>query len=115
MITNKSITLFHKTPNKGTIKWESYYINHVMWQGGEGASINKGYEKANDITLFIPYDKNPNLDDIPIKKGDIIVEGIVNQSIEMQSDLKMANYNITTLIKNNYGSYNMQHIFIGAK
>ena len=117
MTTNTSITLFHQVPDKVTraIKWEKYHIENVMWQGGEGASINKGYEKANDITLFIPYEKNPDLDNIPIKKGDIIVEGLTNQSIKMQSDLKMANYNITTLIKNKYGSYDMHHIFIGAK
>ena len=96
-------------------EWNRYIIQNVMWQGGKGASINKGYEKANDISIWIPYDQNENLDTIPFAIGDIIVKGIINDEINKQSDLKVDSYNITTFINNNYGSYDMQHIFIGAK
>lgn len=119
METNKSMTLYHKSdkpdPKTRLDKWIRYPIKNVMWQGGKGASVNKGYDKANDINIWIPYDQNENLDTIPFAIGDIIVEGIIEDEITKQSDLKVDNYNITTHINNNYGSYDMQHIFIGAK
>lgn len=117
MKTNSGMTLYHKRYNSTTRldEWDKYTIKNVMWQGGKGASINEGYEKANDISIFIPYNQNLNLENIPFSIGDIVVKGIINDKITKQSDLKIDNYNITTLINNNYGSYNMQHIQIGAK
>ena len=117
MKTNSGMTLYHKRYNSTARldEWDKYTIKNVMWQGGKGASINKGYEKANDISIFIPYNQNLNLENIPFSIGDIVVKGIINDKITKQSDLKIDNYNITTLINNNYGSYNMQHIQIGAK
>ena len=117
METNSSMTLYHKRLNKQTRidEWDRYLIENVMWQDGKGASINKGYDKANDISVWIPYDKNNELDKVPISIGDIIVQGTIKDKITKQSDLTVDNYNITTYIPNNYGSSDMQHIFIGAK
>lgn len=117
MITNSSMTLYHKryNSNKGLDEYDRYTIDYVNWQGGKGASIDKGYEKANDIKIWIPYLKNEDLSEIPFAIGDVIVKGVINDKIIKQSDLKVDNYNITTLIDNNYGSNNMQHIYIGAK
>lgn len=115
--TNSSMTLYHKRLNEQTRidEWDIYPIENVMWQGGEGASINKGYKKTNNISIWIPYDQNNNLDTIPFAIGDIIVKGTVEDTITKQSDLKVKNYNITTYIPNDYGSLDMQHVFIGAK
>ena len=98
MKTNSSMTLYHKDYNKKTRldEWIRYPIENVMWQGGEGASINKGYDKANDITVFIPYNKNKELENVPFSIGDIIVKGNIEDKIAKQSDLKVNNYNITT-------------------
>ncbi len=117
METNKSMTLYHKRYNPKTRidEWDRYSIKNVMWQGGKGASINKGYEKANDINVWIPYDQNEELEFISFTIGDIIVEGIVEDNITKQSDLKVDNYNITASINNNYGSFDMQHVYLGAK
>lgn len=117
METNSSITLYHKRLNEQTRidEWDRYPIDNVMWQGGKGASINKGYEKANDISIWIPYNQNQDLESIPFAIGDIIVKDIVKDKITKQSDLKVDNYNITTRINNDYGSYDMQHIYLGAK
>lgn len=111
------MTLYHKIFNKKTRidEWHQYPIDNVMWQGGKGASINKGYEKANDINIWIPYDQNDNLGTIPFAIGDIIVKDIIEDKIAKQSDLKVDNYNITTIINNEYGSFDMQHVYIGAK
>lgn len=117
MKINSSMTLYHKDYNKKTRldEWIRYPIENVMWQGGKGASINKGYDKANDITVFIPYNKNKELKNVPFSIGDIIVKEIIEDNITKQSDLKVNNYNITTIIDNNYGSSEMKHIQLGAK
>lgn len=117
MITNSSMTLYHKIFNSKTRldEWERYPIENVMWQGGKGASINKGYEKANDINVYIPYNNNGELEKVPFSIGDIIVKGSIENNITKQSDLMVDNYNITTLIDNNFGSDEMKHIQLGAK
>lgn len=117
MKTNSSMTLYHKYYNKKTRldEWIRYPIKNVMWQGGKGASINKGYDKANDITVFIPYDTNEELEKIPFSTGDIIVKGIIKDTINKQSDLNVDNYNITTFVDNNSDSDEMKHIQLGAK
>lgn len=117
MKTNSSMTLYHKDYNKKTRldEWIRYPIENVMWQGGEGASINKGYDKANDITVFIPYNKNKELENVPFSIGDIIVKGNIEDNIAKQSDLKVNNYNITTAINNIDYDDNMKHWYIGAK
>lgn len=117
METNTGITLYHKRYNTKTRidEWDRYPIENVMWQGGKGASINKGYEKANDISIWIPYEQNEELETIPFTIGDIVVKGIIEDEITKQSDLKIDNYNITTYINNDYGSFDMQHIYLGAK
>lgn len=117
MKTNSSMTLYHKDYNKKTRldEWIRYPIENVMWQGGKGASINKGYDKANDITVFIPYNKNKELENVPFSIGDIIVKEIIEDNITKQGDLKVNNYNITTIIDNNYGSSEMKHVQLGAK
>ena len=111
------MTLYHKVYDKATRldKWERYPIKNVMWQGGKGASLNKGYEKANDINVWIPYDSNEELEKVPFSIGDIIVKGLIEETIAMQSDLKVDNFNITTFIDNAYGSDSLKHIQIGAK
>ena len=111
------MTLYHKVYDKSTRldKWERYPIKKVMWQGGKGASINKGYEQANDISVFIPYDSNEGLEMVPFSIGDIIVKGNIKTEIKKQSDLSVDSFNITTLIYNDYGSDSMKHVQIGAK
>lgn len=117
MTTNTSMTLYHKrfNPNAKLDEWDRYPIGKVMWQGGKGASINKGYEKANDISIFIPSNENKELNKVPFSIGDVVVKGNIEDKITKQSDLKVDNYNITTLINNDYGSLDMQHIQLGAK
>lgn len=117
MKTNTSMTLYHKVYNskKHLDEWIKYTIENVMWQGGKGASINKGYEKANDINVFIPYNSNMELEKVPFSIGDIIIKGNMEDEITKQNDLKVDNYNITTLIKNDYVSDDMNHIQLGAR
>ena len=111
------ITIYHKILGLGKNP-DTFKINHlknVSWQGGDGASVNKGYEKANDIKLRIFKKDNQDVFELPFSIGDFIVLGITDQEISKQSDIKDKTYNITTIIPHKRGTITTQHIEIGAK
>lgn len=115
MITNSSITIYHKSglDEHKNIVWTKYIYNDTWYFGGKGASINKGYDNANDVEIRIPYKQNTlNITNFAI--GDIIVKGTLDVNITKQSDLKDYDiYNITSIKDNNFG--NNPHIHIGGK
>ena len=115
MITNASLTHYHKTLDETTRleKWIRYNYENVWWFGGKGSSINKGYENANDVNVRIPYDKN-DIDISNLAIGDIIVKGTLETDITTQQDLKNYEvYNITSINDNNFGIN--KHIHLGGK
>lgn len=116
MITNSNITIYHRNGLDITThfeKWDRY--NYVGWFfGGKGASINKGYDNANDVDIRIPYSKNNGLNIDNFAIGDIIVQGTLDLNIETQKDLdNYLIYNITSINNNNFG--HNQHIHLGGK
>ena len=115
MITNASLTHYHKTLDETTRleKWIRYNYANVWWFGGKGSSINKGYENANDVDVRIPYDKN-NIDIRNLAIGDIIIKGTLETDITTQQDLSNYEvYNITSINDNNFGIN--PHIHLGGK
>ncbi len=117
MITNSSLTIYHKDGLDVAThleRWTRYNYDNVWFFGGKGASINKGYDNANDVEIRIPYSKNSDLDITNFAIGDIIVQGTLNTNIETQDDLSNYEiYNITSIKNNNFG--NNQHIHLGGK
>jgi len=114
MITNSSLTIYHKTFNESTRleMWTRYNYSKVWFFGGKGAGINKGYDNANDVDIRIPYNSELDINNFAI--GDIIVEGTITQDIETQQDLEgYLVYNITSINNNNFG--NNPHIHLGGK
>ncbi len=116
MITNSSLTIYHKYFDKVSKvdKWKRQLINNVWWFGGKGASYNKGLENSNDVKIRIPKDIN-DLSNLEVSVGDILVKGDTNKEISMQSDLKEFEdvYNIISIIDNDFG-FN-KHIHIEGK
>ena len=114
MITNSSLTIYHKDGLDLATKlekWTRYNYDKVWYFGGRGASINKGYDNANDVEIRIPYG---NLDITKFALGDIIVKGTLDFDINTQKDLKNYDiYNITSIKNNTFG--NNPHIHIGGK
>lgn len=110
MITNSSMTLYHKNGIdvvELTETWTRYNIDNVWWFGGRGTNTNKGYENANDVQIRIPYNKNDNIDILAdvVDIGDIVVKGHLNIDIEKQQDLENYEYyNITAINNNTFGS-----------
>lgn len=116
MITNSSLTIYHKGFDETTRleKWIRFNYDNVWFFGGKGAGINKGYQDANDVEIRIPYDKNNNLNFGNFSIGDIIVQGTLTEDIETQQDLSRYDiYNIKSMNNNNFG--NNQHIHLGGK
>jgi hypothetical protein len=114
MITNASLTIYHKVFDEASreYKWKRYNYENVWFFGGKGASINKGYENANDVNVRIPYSDEINASNFKI--GDIIVKGTLEIDITTQQDLKDYEvYNITSINDNNFG--NNPHIHLGGK
>lgn len=116
MITNASLTHYHKTLDETTRleKWIRYNYDNVWFFGGKGSSINKGYENANDCNVRIWYEKNDNLNIINFSIGDIIVKGTIDTDITTQQNLNNYEiYNITSINDNNFGIN--RHIHLGGK
>jgi len=115
MITNSSLTIYHKTFDEEARleKWTRYNYDKVWFFGGKGAGINKGYDNANNVDVRIPYNINSvNIENIKI--GDILVQGTLTQDITAQQDLSNYDvFNITSINNNKFG--NNPHIRIGGK
>jgi len=116
MITNNSLTIYHKGFDEVTRleKWIRYNYDKVWFFGGKGASTNVGYENANDVQIRIPYGQNANLDSRNFSIGDIAVAGTLDTNIETQQDLEnYIFYNITSIVDNTFGSE--PHIHLSGK
>lgn len=115
MVSNSNVTIYHKNGldvSTHLEQWQRYNYNNVWFFGGKGASINKGYDNANDVEVRIPY--NNDLDASNFSIGDIIVKGTLTLDIQTQNDLKNYEiYNITSIKDNNFG--HSPHIHIGGK
>ena len=115
MITNTSITIYHKGLDNTTKleTWTRYNYDNVWYFDTENSNMNKGYDNANRVNIRIPYEKNKDLNISNFKKGDIIVKGHLDIKIETQQDLSGYEiYNITTINNNTFGK--RQHIHIGG-
>lgn len=115
MITNSSLTIYHKYFDKVSKfdKWKRQEVKNVWWYGGKGANYNKGLENANEVKIRIPKDIN-NLNDLEVEIGDILVKDIIDKEISIQSDLKdHETYNVTSIINNDFGLN--KHIHIEGK
>lgn len=104
MITNQDITIYHKILNETTRleEYRGYYYKNCWVFGGKGASINKGYEKANDIEIRIPYLANEDLNKADFTIGDIIYIGKGRNYVKTQSELNGDVYNITSITNNTF-------------
>lgn len=122
MLTNSSLTVYHKGYNEETRleTWTRYNYEKVWFFGGKGAGIDKGYENANDVQIRIPllnsdtlnWDYSIDIGNFSI--GDIVVKGTLNQDIQTQQDLSDYQvYNITSIKNNNFGKN--PHIHLGGK
>lgn len=116
MAKNIPVTIYHKTfdEEEHLEKWTKFNYKNAWLFGGKGASLNKGYDNANDVDVRIWYNTNVGLNINNFKIGDIIVKGELNKEIVTQQDLIDYDiYNITSINDNDFGSN--PHIHLGGK
>ena len=132
MTTNTCMSVFNKyTDSEKNVIFKKHEIENVFWDDSKGVNLNKGYENADDVNIFIPKDKNDmsgytepkfyiGLNDTwTLNNGDFIVKG---QTFENQvSSIKelKEKYNdvftITLVDDKDFGSKNMHHFKIRGK
>lgn len=122
MKCNSCVTVYHQNGLDVAThfeKWDRYNYGDdktpkVWFYGGIGASIDKGYDNANDFDCRIPYEENLGLNVANFSIGDIVVEGCLDFDIEKQTDLKdYTIFNITSIKNNKTGQ--CKHIHLGGK
>ena len=114
MISNKNITVYHKSLDETSRleKWERFNYNDVWFFEDIKSNFNKGYDEANNVQVRIPYNRKLDINDFAV--GDILVEGNINIEINTQQDLSNFKvHNITGINNNNFG--NNPHIHLSGK
>lgn len=112
-ITNNSLTVYHKTVDNHTTTWTRYNYSNAFITGGKGSNTNKGYENANNIQIRLFYNLNSGLSISNFSIGDILYIGTITTNITSQSDLTNT-FNITSIVDNNFGGDDIQHIHISG-
>ena len=112
MITNNTITYYHRNYNGDRLtEWHRFVFENVWEFGRTGSVVNTGYENNNAIDVRIPLEQ---VEDTSIfRLGDIIAIG-KQRPIFKQSDLNNIEfYNVTNVNVNNFG--NSPHIHLSGK
>lgn len=128
MMTNTSMSLFNKytEPTTKNVSYKKKLVKEVFWDDSLGINLNAGYENADKVNIYIPFDKNEedlksyiepkqyNGNGWTIQNGDFIIKGDVDKT-EVGGIKDLKNYEvfeITVVDKKDFGSYNMQHFEI---
>lgn len=128
MMTNTSMSLFNKytEPTTKNVSYKKKLVKEVFWDDSLGINLNAGYENADKVNIYIPFDKNEedlksyiepkqyNGNGWTIQNGDFIIKGDVDKT-EVGGIKDLKNYEvfeITVVDKKDFGSYDMQHFEI---
>lgn len=126
MMTNTSMSIYNKYTNPLTkeVTYKKHLIKEVFWDDSLGINLNTGYENADKVNIYIPFNKNDlssykfpkqyNGNGWTIQNGDFIVKGNINiEEIEKIKDLNNYEvFEITVVDVKDFGSDNMQHFEI---
>jgi len=129
MMTNTKMSVFnrYKVQSTGEIVYKRHIIDEVFWDDARGVNRNAGYENADSVNVYIPFDKNDLSKFVEAKQydgtgwtfqnGDYIVKGKVDiqevSKIKELSDYEV--FEITLIDVKDFGSSNMQHFEIRGK
>jgi hypothetical protein len=126
MMTNTKMTVYNKYLEPFTHKtiFKKHVIDNVFWDDSLGINLSSGYENADKVNVYIPYNKN-NLSDYKkpkqyngegwtLQNGDFMVKG--ETDLETVNSIKdLSNYEVfvmTVCDNKDFGSSNMQHFEI---
>lgn len=123
MMTNTKMTVFNKytEPFTKDVSFKKYEIENVFWDDSLGINLNMGYDNADNVNVYIPFDTNDmssyvepkkyNGNGWTLQKGDFIIKGSVAEN-EVSGIKELKQYEVfelTVIDKKDFGSDNMQH------
>lgn len=126
MMTNTSMSIYNKYTNPLTkeVTYKKHLIKEVFWDDSLGINLNTGYENADKVNIYIPFNKNDlskykqskqyDGNGWTIQNGDFIVKGNIDiNEVEKIKDLNNYEvFEITVVDVKDFGSDNMQHFEI---
>ncbi len=128
MMTNTSMSVFnrYKEPFTQNVSYKRHIVKEVFWDDSLGINLNAGYENADKVNVYIPFDKNKedmetyvepkryNGNGWTLQNGDFMIKGEVAEE-EVSGIKELSAYEVfemTVCDKKDFGSYNMQHFEI---
>ena len=132
MTTNTSMCVYNRcTDEQKNVVFKKHLIDNVFWDDSKDININTGYEKADDVNVFIPKSQKNMSGYVEPKKykglngtwtlenGDFIVKGNTSEN-EVLSLKELAkkydNVFIISLVDDkDFGSESMHHFEIRGK
>lgn len=129
MPINTNMSIFNKYTNPQTkdVVFKKHLIDNVFWDDSKGINLNHGYEKADEVNIYIPKNINDMSEYVEpkkyngigwtIKDGDYIVKGDTKEN-EVSNIKELSNYEtfiITVVDDKNFGSEDLHHFEIRGK
>lgn len=114
MITNASLTLYHKTMKENHKEhFEKYEISKVWIYETKSSTRQQGYARNNKAVIRIPYHNNRNINIENFKIGDIVCNGIIEKNIESENELNgLEKYTIVSITNNYIGNNPHIHLVV---
>lgn len=123
MKTNTKMTIYNKyvDPFIHDTTFKKHIIDNVFWDDSLGINLSTGYENADKVNVYIPYDKNDlsnykepkkyNGTGWTLQNGDFMIKGEAELN-EVSSIKELSQYEVfimTVCDNKDFGSSNMQH------
>ena len=131
MTTNTNMCVFNKfTDTNKNVVFKKHLIDHVFWDDSKAVNLNRGYDNADDVNVFIPKEQNDMSGYVEPKKykglnkwtlqvGDFIVKGEVKEKqVAGIKELTSKYDNVFTISlvdDKDFGSSSMHHFEIRGK
>lgn len=119
-MTNTSMSVYNKSGDT----YKKHLIENVFWDDSLGINVDTGYENADKVNIYIPFNKNDlssyveakqyNGNGWTLQNGDFIIKGNINiNEVNGIKDLKDYEvFEINVIDIKDFGSPNMQHFEI---
>lgn len=129
MMTNTEMSVFNKYTDSFTkeVVYKKHVINKVFWDDSKGVNLNRGYDNADVVNVFVPKEQNDMSEYVKpkhyngigwtLKEGDFIIKGLVTEN-EVSGIKDLSNYEafvITMVDDKDFGTEDMHHFEIRGK
>lgn len=131
MTTNTNMCVFNKfTDENKNVVFKKHVIDHVFWDDSKAVNLNRGYDNADDVNVFIPKEQNDissyvepkqykGLNKWTLQVGDFIVKGDVREK-EVSGIKELTSkyddvFTISLVDDKDFGSSSMHHFEIRGK